>query len=459
MFEIEEGRKIHIVGVGGIGMSALADIFLQKGYRVSGSDGVKNQNVERLIPQGLIFFNEHKETNIEGASVVVYSSAIKDDNSERVAARQRGIPEVHRGKMVSMLLNEAFGLAVSGAHGKTTTTSILTSLFINLGLAPSAIVGGIVKEVGTNAVFGQGKYFIAEADESDGSFLNFFPEIAIITNIDEDHLDFYKTLENIKRSFLNFSKQISSEGLLVLNCDDLNSKDLIENSKSYKTFGLSDKADYRATNIVNHEGGCEFELVYLKQKFQVKTSLSGEHNIANILAAIIATHTVYPNLTKICEAVERFEGASRRFDVLLDSQELVVIDDYAHHPTEIKAVLSSVRARFSKRRLIVLFEPHRFSRTQDFWSEFVADFSVLSEVYISDIYSAGESSIEGVSSRRLIEEVNDVAKKDIAIHMGSWSELQKIFSKSKNEPVVILSLGAGSISIKVREQVEKWIKS
>ncbi len=459
MFEIEEYRKIHIIGVGGIGMSALAHIFLQKGYRVSGSDQKVNENVERLIDAGLEFFNSHHEKNVEGSSLVLYSTAVNEENLERIAAKKLKIREIHRGKMVAMLMNESFGIAVSGAHGKTTTTSILISLFLSLGLDPSGIVGGVVKEVGSNAIVGDSEYFIAEADESDGSFLNFFPNIAIVTNIDEDHLDFYKNLENIEKAFLQFSQQIPTDGFLVLNADDTNSVEIIKKVNNCKTFGIIENADYRAINITNQESGTTFELVYRDQKIKVETSLSGDYNISNLLASIAATHCVYSNLVEICNAVTRFQGAGRRFDILIDTKDLVVVDDYAHHPTEINAVLKSVKRRYPKRKLITVFQPHRFSRTQDFWNEFVSEFYSLDEIHISDVYAACEKEIEGINTKKLISCINTKAKRDVALYLNDWSEIKEIFFQSVSEPSVILFLGAGSISTESRKQVELWIKS
>lgn len=453
MFELEEGRKVHFIGVGGIGMSALAEVFMSKKYKVSGSDNSSNANTTRLEKLGMTFYLGHLSENVEGVDLIIYSSAIKENNSELKQARAKNIPLKHRGEMLAMLHNSSFGLAVSGSHGKTTTTSILLSLLSRLGLNPTGVVGGVVKEFGSNALIGEGKYFVAEADESDGSFLHFKPEVAVVTNIDRDHMEHYKTLENIKESFKTFGELVSNEGILIFNADDPNSLEVFSSKPNAISFSISSSsADYQALNITETEGGSVFEIKHLNKIYNVSFPLTGNHNISNALAAVAAAHFVYPNLKDICNKLSNFGGAGRRFDILHDSESLIVVDDYAHHPTEMQVTIDSFKKRYQGRNLVLVFQPHRYTRTKDFWSEFLEVLNCGFNVYISDIYSAGEDEIAGISTINLLKEVSG------SHFLKNWSDLKQEFDKSRSAPVAILALGAGSISTEIRNQVNEWTK-
>lgn len=454
MFGLKPDSHIHFIGVGGIGMSALAEVFIAKGYKVSGSDKNANSNTDRLEGLGLDFFNSHQEQNIEGANLIVFSSAIREQNEERVAAVKANIPLIHRGKALATLHNEAFGFAISGSHGKTTTTSITLSLMHHLNLAPTGVVGGIVKEFGSNALVGAGKYFVAEADESDGSFLHFKPQIAVVTNIDSDHLDHYKTLDKIKESFKAFIGLVGENGVFIFNKEDQNSEGLVSDSVKSISFGLSSSADYYAKNIISSEAGAEFDLCFKSEVYQTKISLSGEHNVLNSLAAIASVHQVHPKLAEISKALAKFGGAGRRFDIIYKSESLVVVDDYAHHPTEIRATINSFKERYKDRDLKIIFEPHRYTRTKDFWNEFVEVFDIDEEVYISELYPAGEDPIQDIDSHHLISAINSNSRN--AYFLASWDELQNQFNLSKETKCAILVLGAGPISVSARNQVERW---
>lgn len=451
MLELEEGKRVHFIGVGGIGMSALAEVFISKNYLVSGSDSVANTITERLVSLGLKFYLGHLRENVDGVNLVIYSSAIKENNYELKEARAKNIPIKHRGEMLALLHNAGYGFAVSGSHGKTTTTSLLLSLLSQVGLSPTGVVGGVVKEFGSNALIGSSEFFVAEADESDGSFLHFRPEVAVVTNIDRDHMDHYKTFDKIKESFKTFGSSVSTKGSLIYNADDLNSVKTFKDHPSAISFGIENAADYSAQNISSHEAGSNFEINHFNKTYPVSFPLSGAHNISNALAAVAAAHRVCPDLTLICKKLSCFGGAGRRFDILVESKSLVVVDDYAHHPTEMNVTIESFKKRYAGRELTLVFQPHRFTRTKDFWNEFVEVLNCGLHVYISDIYSAGEDPIEGISTPSLLKEI------DSSYYLENWDVLQDEFSKSEKKPMAVLALGAGSISVEMRKQVGKWI--
>jgi len=463
MFGIKKDIAIHFIGIGGIGMSGIAEILISMEYEVSGSDISRNNNVIKLEGLGAKIYIGHNEKNIENAQLVVYSSAIDDKNPEIKYAKENSIPIIKRAEMLSELMRLKYGIAIAGSHGKTTTSSLVSTIFKKMNLEPTCIIGGIVKNLGGHAVNGKGEHLIAEADESDGSFLSLNPIMSIITNIDNDHLDFYKTEENIQKAFIEFANKIPFYGCVAINIDDPNSVNIIEKlRRRHVGFGIiTDKEnadlsiyDYAASELEFDEKGSRFTLHYKGLVKKIFIKLSGKHNVYNALSAIAISHEVGLDLDEVCKAIEEFDGVSRRFEMLYNNADFTVIDDYGHHPTEVRATINTAKVKYRNRKLITIFEPHRYTRTKDFWNEFVECFRNVDEVYIAPIYAASEEPINGIDAETLIESIN--TKFNNAKFLANWSELKNLFELEKDNKTVILSLGAGSISKQTREQIEQW---
>jgi UDP-N-acetylmuramate--alanine ligase len=461
MFGIKKDLKIHFIGIGGIGMSGIAEVLVNLGYNVSGSDLNENANVVNLKNKNVEIYKGHREENIIDVQIVVYSSAINYENPEIKKALELKIPIIKRAEMLAELMRLKYGIAIAGSHGKTTTTSFISTIFKNLDQKPTCIVGGVVKNLGGQAVRGDSDYLIAEADESDGSFLFLNPIMSVITNIDNDHLDYYKTEENIKKAFVEFSNKAPFYGCIAINGNDKNSAELIASlRRPYITYGLEskesfvDSLEYVAKNVEHTEEFSKFDLVFEDKNYPVQITLSGDHNVQNALAAIAISAKVGLDLKDVCKAIEDFEGVGRRFECLYKSKTMIVIDDYGHHPTELKATISTAKAKYPDRKLITVFEPHRFSRTKEHWSEFIECFEAVDEVYIAPIYAASEQPIEYIDAEILVKNINDRFKN--AYYIENWDELTDIFNKNKDEKSVVLSMGAGSISKTTRTKIEEW---
>ncbi len=460
MFGIKKDLNIHFIGIGGIGMSGIANVLLNLGYNVSGSDINRNENIEKLEVAGAKIFHGHHEANIDHVQLVVYSSAIDNKNPEIKKAKELKIPIVKRAEMLAELMRVRYGIAIAGSHGKTTTTSFVSTIFNKLDQKPTCVVGGVVKNLGSQSIKGDGQYLIAEADESDGSFLFLNPIMSVITNVDNDHLDYYGTEEKIKEAFVEFSNKIPFYGRTAINANDKNSCELIKNlRRPYVTFGLAHKKscvenlDYAATDIVFKEDETLFSVIHEGKCYKTSIALSGDHNVQNALAAIAISHQVGLKLEDICRALKDFSGVGRRFEMLHDGN-FTVVDDYGHHPTEIRATIETARVRFPDKKLVVVFEPHRYTRTKDFWEEFSHSFSLVDEVYIAPIYPASEKPITGITSENLIKDINkaDHNANEIDLNNG----LTDLFDKYASTNTVLLSLGAGSISKLTRVKLNEW---
>ena len=460
MFGVSKELKIHFIGIGGIGMSGIAEILLNLGYKVSGSDLSDGQNVIKLRQKGAEVYIGHKAENINDVQIVVYSSAIDNENPEIQKAQAQRIPIIKRAEMLAELMRLKYGIAIAGSHGKTTTTSFVSTIFQNLEMKPTCIVGGIVKNLGSQAVKGDGEFLIAEADESDGSFLFLNPIMSVITNIDNDHLDYYKTTENIHNAFVEFSNKIPFYGKVAINADDAASMEILKTIKRpYITYGLgeSEEIDYRATGISFDETGSKFNVCFENEKHPVHIALAGNHNVQNALAAIAISHQCGLKLTDITKAIGDFEGVARRFEILHTKNDFIIVDDYGHHPTEIKATLKTAKQKYPNHEVHVVFEPHRYTRTKEHWDEFIQSFNDVDEVYISPIYAASEKPIEYIDSEILVKKINEHSKN--AFYLPNWDGLEDMFNKRRDHKVVLLSLGAGAISRVVRKKIESWINS
>ena len=448
--------KLHFIGIGGIGMSGIAEVLLDLGYKVSGSDLNSSPVTENLQKKGAEIFIGHKASHIDGATLIVYSSAIDPKNPEFSAAIDHEIPMIRRAEMLAELMRLKFGIAVAGSHGKTTTTSLVATIFHEAKQDATHIIGGIVRNLGGNAKKGDGKYLIAEADESDGSFLLLSPIMAAITNIDNDHLDHYGSKDKIVEAFVEFVNRLPFYGRAALNANDETSlliKAQVKRPMIWYGIDINtDEADYVAKDVKLSASGSEFDLYYQGNKVShFKTNLMGLHNVSNTLAAIALSHEVGLEWDMIQKGLLSFQGVGRRLEKLFEKDSFIVIDDYGHHPTEVKATVSALR-NVDQRPLCVVFEPHRYTRTQNFWKEFQECFEGVNELYLTPIYAASEKPIDGITSEAMVKEMQQKGKN---VHfLASLDEMKGLLQKHQNQNTVFVTLGAGAISKKIRELVK-----
>jgi len=437
---------IHFVGIGGIGMSGIAEILLKLGYRVSGSDAKQTDITRRLESLGCTVFEGHKAENVEGANVVVTSTAIKKDNPEVQAAKKDYIPIIPRAEMLAELMRLKYSIAVAGAHGKTSTTSMTASVLEKGGLDPTVVIGGVLKSVGSNAMHGLGDFIVAEADESDGSFLKFSPSIAIVTNIDREHLDYYDSLNSIKKAFVNFIARVPFYGLSILCLDSESVQDILPEIKGrYVTYGLNTRAEYQARNISFEGTTSRFSVYYLDDLLgEITLNLPGVHNVTNCLASIAVGMELNVPFKTIKCALETIQGVKRRLELKGEADGVTVVDDYGHHPTEIKATLLAARESWPDKRIVAVFQPHRFSRTQALFDEFTRAFYNSDKLLVLPIYPAGENPIEGVDSESLCKKITERGHKN-ALHVNSHEEVLAILVKYLKKDDLLLTLGAGNV--------------
>lgn len=448
--------KLHFIGIGGIGMSGIAEVLLDLGYQVSGSDLNASQVTENLQKKGAEIHIGHKASNVEGSTLIVYSSAIDTKNPEVMRAQELKIPMIRRAEMLAELMRLKFGIAVAGSHGKTTTTSLIATIFQEAKLDATHIIGGIVRNLGGNARKGDGEYLIAEADESDGSFLLLSPIMAAVTNIDNDHLDHYGTEDKIVDAFVEFVNKLPFYGRAAFNANDPGSVAVKARVKRpliwYGIEVEKDVADYVAKGVELSASGSTFDLYYKGEKIsKFKTHLMGLHNVSNTLAAISIAHEADISWETIQRGLLNFQGVGRRLEKLHEKNDFVVIDDYGHHPTEVKATISTL-SKVDKRKLCVVFEPHRFSRTQNFWNEFQECFDGADEIFITPIYPASEKPIDGITSEAMVKEMKSKGKN--VTYLNSLDEMKSLLADRKEKPYIFVTLGAGAISKKIREIVK-----
>ena len=442
-------RHIHFVGIGGIGMSGIAEVLLSLGenFQVSGSDLKRSQITEHLELMGASISEGHKAENIGGANVVVTSSAVRDDNPEVVAARQKQIPVIPRAEMLAELMRlYRHGVAVAGTHGKTTTTSMIAHLMTSTGFDPSVVVGGRVASLGSNARHGRGEYIIVEADESDGSLLLLTPTIAVLTNIDADHLDhFTEGIEQIKKCFVTFANSVPFYGTIVLCLDDQNVQAIIPQlTRRTISYGSTAQADVSALRIdLDTNFGSRFTVrAFGEEMGEISLGVPGLHNIQNALATIAVGLDLGIKFEHIAVALVSFRGAERRFQVKGERNGVLVVDDYGHHPTEIKATLAA--ARTAGRRVVALFQPHRYTRTRDLKDEFARSFYGADLLLITDIYAASEDPIDGVTSRAMAEQVERFGHRQVE-YIGALTRAATKLKEVARPGDLVLTLGAGNV--------------
>ncbi|MEW6501694.1 MAG: UDP-N-acetylmuramate--L-alanine ligase [Thermodesulfobacteriota bacterium] len=442
-----KNQRIHFIGIGGIGMSGIAELLLNLGYRVSGSDLRESDITRRLASLGGVIHVGHNGAWVEGADVVVTSSAVKQDNPEVLAARDAHLPIIPRAEMLAELMRlQAYGIAVAGSHGKTTTTSMVGWLLAEAGLDPTVVIGGKVNSLGTNAKLGTGEFLVAEADESDGSFIKLSPVLEIVTNIDFEHVDHYADIEAVKAAFLEFVTKIPFYGAAILCLDDPHVASLLpEIKKRTITYGFTTQADIQARDVKGQGFINRFE-VWQHGILLGKVSLlvPGQHNVYNALAAIALGLELEIPFATISKALGGFTGVQRRLQVKGESNGITVMDDYGHHPTEIRATLSALRSAWPKRRLVVLFQPHRYSRTAGLFKEFCTAFHEADLLLLTEIYAASEAPIEGVTGESLLDGIKQHGQKFVEF-VPTLAGMAAAVQPHLKRGDVVLTLGAGSI--------------
>jgi UDP-N-acetylmuramate--alanine ligase len=442
-------KHIHLVGIGGIGMSGIAELLINLGYSISGSDIKRSEVTEHLSGLGGKIFFGHRPQNVDGADVVVFSSAVKDDNSEIVEARERSVPVIPRAEMLAELMRLKYGIAVAGAHGKTTTTSMIASILTRGGLDPTVVIGGRLNIWGgSNARLGNSDFLVAEADESDGSFLALSPSMAVITNIDYEHMDFYRSMNDLRRTFVDFVNKIPFYGRAILCLDDKEVQGLIPKlRKSYLTYGLNPQADIRASEISKEELNTSFVVTFKNRLAGTITiCIPGDHNVLNALAAVGVGLELDIDFEYIMEGLKNLGGLKRRFEIKDERGGIIFLDDYGHHPTEIVATISTAKECWPDRRLVVVFQPHRYTRTRDLYDKFVTSFNQADFLIITPIYGAGEEPIPGVDSRFLYQGIKDHGHRAVNF-CSSKEDIISLLLNEIEEGDLVLTLGAGDIHL------------
>jgi UDP-N-acetylmuramate--alanine ligase len=439
-------RHIHFVGIGGSGMSGIAEVLINLGYVVSGSDQKRSPVTERLTAQGARVFEGHATANVEGAHVVVISTAVRAANAEVVEARRLGIPVSPRAEMLAELMRLKYGVAVAGSHGKTTTTSMIAFILDKGGLDPTVVVGGRLGVLGSGARLGRGDFMVAEADESDRSFLKLSPTVAVVTNIDREHLDTYKDLADVQEAFLGFVNKVPFYGAGVVCLDDGPVQDILPRvERRLVTYGLSPQAQVSARDVRLRPMGATYLATVSEHTLgEIELAVPGAHNVLNSLAAVAVGLELAVPFDSIRQGLAGFTGVDRRFQVRGEAGGVLVVDDYGHHPTEIRATLETLRGRAGSRRTVVLFQPHRYTRTQHLWDEFCRAFHLADLLLLADIYPAGEEAIPGVTSETLAEAIARRGHRQV-LYVGDLRAGAERLAKEVREGDVVLTLGAGSV--------------
>ena len=455
---IASNELIHFIGIGGIGMSGLAQIMNNMGFAIQGSDLSKNKNTDRLIQTGIKVFFDHKKENLKKATMIVVSSAIKKNNKELIAAKQKKLPIFKRGDMLANIVTLKKNIIVTGSHGKTTTTSLIANILVKAGLDPTVINGGIINSIKNNAQLGKGEWAVIESDESDGSFLKLPITYSIVTNLDKEHLDYYGSFEKLKNSFRTFIEKTPSFGKVLICSDNNNLKSLILKCKTrnFLTYGFNKNSNYQIINVRKKRDHSIFDLkinflsdktTYIKN---ILVNLIGDHNITNTAASVIIALNIGIKIKKIKKALKKFLGIQRRFTKIFSIGKREFYDDYAHHPTEIKAVIKSARQVYKKKKIVCVFQPHRYSRVKSLKNEFASSFIESDFVVLCPVYSAGEKKLFNfkqdnfsklISKKSNIQVINITDKKD----------LKKYFEKNLIEDELVICMGAGSISNWIRD--------
>jgi len=453
--EMRRIRRIHFIGIGGSGMCGIAEVLLNQGYTISGSDLAANANIQRLRGMGAHIDIGHKGEQVKGVDVVVQSSAVDEENPEIVAARESRIPVVRRAEMLAELMRYRHSIAVAGTHGKTTTTSLLANVLAEAGRAPTFVIGGRVTSVGTNAQLGESRYLVAEADESDASFLHLQPMVAVVTNIEADHMETYDfDFSKLKQTFIEFLHNLPFYGLAVLCIDDPVVREIMPLvSRPVLTYGFSDDADYRISEARIEERSAYFQVDRPDglSSLKIKLSIPGRHNMLNATAAIAVASDEGLDDEAICAGLAGFQGVGRRFEVYGNypvaggAGTALLVDDYGHHPSEVKATVEAVREGWPQRRLVLIFQPHRYTRTRDLYDDFVEVLSEVDVLIMVPVYTAGEEEIPGATSRHLCRAIRQRGKID-PVYAESIEAVPDILKSLVKPGDIVMTQGAGSVS-------------
>ena len=437
-------------------MSGIAEVLFSQGYKIQGSDLLNNNNTKRLKKMGIKVFLGHSQKNLKNVNILVISSAIKKNNTELKFAKKNKIPVYKRSDMLAALMKYNESIAVSGSHGKTTTTSLISSVLEIANFDPTTIIGGIVNQYKSTTRIGKSNWMVVEADESDGSLIDLFPKIAVLTNINKEHMDFYKNYSNLKKYFLNFTNNIPFDGVAIYCNDNTDLKKLLlENKKKNKiSYGLNKDSDVRATNILINEKGSFFDINIKKTNLlkketinKIRLNVLGRHNIQNSLAAVTVAKILNINTNKIKKAFQKFKGVKRRFTLVCNFKGIKIIDDYAHHPEEIKATLELAR-NLKPKKIIVIFQPHRYSRFKNLYYDFKKVLKNCDRLYVANVYSAGEKKIKNISKEKFVFEMNKI-KKNFAKSLNNINSLPEIILNEGNKGDIVIFIGAGDVS--------KWV--
>ena len=459
---LENVKSIHFIGIGGIGMSGIAYVLLKSGYQVSGSDKKTSSITNKLKLNGANIFYGHSAKNITVQNLVVYSTAISESNPELAEARKRKIPIIHRAELLAEMANNKKSIFVTGCHGKTTVSSMIAHMLTETGYDPTVIVGGEISSLGGNARLGASPWFVAEADESDKSFLKLNPYFCIITNIDEDHLEYYKNLEDIIDTFLNFAERTNKSGRIFCCIDNNNVKELVSRLHEGKfktpitTYGMSKNAEIRADNLICEGFSTRFDVhknAELLGSFTI--SIPGKHNVLNALSAIALGMEIGLSFNAVKESLQSFRGVDRRFQIKAYSKDVMIIDDYAHHPTEIKAVLETAK-NLGKKRIMAVFQPHRYTRTEKLYKEFAISLATADKVILTDVYSAGEVPTKGANTDVIFNTMKNNGYKD-AVYIPDKNRILSYLSNTIEKGDIILCMGAGDIFAVAEALAEKLI--
>ncbi len=445
--EIKNYQNIHFAGIGGIGLSAIAEMLVQRGYNISGSDTNASEITKKLEQKGVKIYKEHKKENLENVDLLLYSAAIKEDNPERIKAKEDNIDSMSRSEILGLLMDEyKNSIAVSGTHGKTTTTSMISVILDNAKLDPTILVGGYLSNIDGNIKIGDSNYFITEACEYKVSFLDFRPKYEVILNIDEDHLDFFEDLDDITKSFKKFTNNLVEGGLIFANIDDEDVIKATRDKSNVITFGKSENADYKIKNIrFNEFGFASYDIEYDGNIETVNLALPGEHNIYNSAAAFACSHSLGVNSDIIIETLKNLKGAKRRFEHLdTVKNNIRIVDDYAHHPTEIKKTLQAAK-KISHNRIWCIFQSHTYTRTSILLDDFAKSLLDADEIIIAKIYAAREINVDNISGQDLADKINSKNANKNAKFIEAFDDIVEYVSKNAKDDDIIITMGAGNI--------------
>ncbi|OUR64089.1 UDP-N-acetylmuramate--L-alanine ligase [Methylophaga sp. 42_25_T18] len=451
-------KHIHLIGIGGVGMGGIAEVLINLGYQVSGSDLAENTLIQHLRSLGAVVMIGHDPAYLKGADVVVVTTAVSDDNPEVLAAREQRIPVVPRAEMLAELMRFSYGIAVAGTHGKTTTTSLVAALLSEGELDPTFVIGGLLNSAGSNARLGSGRYLVAEADESDASFLYLQPMIAIVTNIDEDHMATYEgDFEKLKATFIEFLHHLPFYGLAVMCIDDPVVREvLVDITRPLMTYGTNDEADFQLLELRQEQGQSHFQVADKRagHRFDVTLNMPGLHNALNATAALAVARNLGVSIEACQRALEKFAGIGRRFNIVGEiathKGKVLLVDDYAHHPTEISATLAATKAGWPDKRLVVVFQPHRYSRTRDLFEDFAQVLSSVDVLVILEVYPAGETKIAGADARSLCRAIRLRGQVE-PVFAENKQDLFELLPGLVEDDDLLITLGAGDIGAMARE--------